>query len=154
MGLVVHVGDWDYEKPVLFACVASHDCRAVVRSRLVGAQHLFREALLEVDHETFVKFQVTHIVYLSRGAFDGVCLPLRLPCSFYSLRISRRGLRRDSSLTARHYILYRPTGERFTRKGELRRALSGSIRLSAYKFTTFFFDIGKLNRLKLICCMT
>ena len=60
MVVVVELRDGNHQQAVLLAGVATHDGRAVIGPALVGAQHLFRQRLIEVDHQGFVKIQITH----------------------------------------------------------------------------------------------
>ena len=60
MSLVVHLRNRYDKQTVLLARVAPDDGRAVVRTALVGAKHLLGERLLEIYHQVFVEFQVTH----------------------------------------------------------------------------------------------
>ena len=46
---------------MLFTGVAAYDRSAVVSARFVGAEHLFGQGLLQINHKAFVKFQITHI---------------------------------------------------------------------------------------------
>lgn len=56
MVVIVHFGNGDDQEPVLLARIAVNDGRAVIRSRLISAEHFLRKGLLKVNHQVLIKF--------------------------------------------------------------------------------------------------
>ena len=59
--LVAHLGNRYDQKTVLLARVTPYKRGAMVCAGLIGTQHLFRQRLVEIDQQIFVKLQITHI---------------------------------------------------------------------------------------------
>ncbi len=50
VGLVIHLRDGNHKQTMLLAGVASHDGSAMIGPRFVGAEHLLRQRLLQINH--------------------------------------------------------------------------------------------------------
>ena len=60
MVVVVELGHWDDQQPVLLARVAAHNSRTMISTRLISAQYLLVKRLLQINHQVLVKFQIAH----------------------------------------------------------------------------------------------